>query len=61
MYTQQPHDRINLRIPIAQHRALKRIAKQRNVTVQSLIRAGITGLTGEPDTLRRQRQTKNPK
>lgn len=61
MYTEQPHDRINLRVPVGQHRALKQIAKERNVTVQSLIRAGITGLTGEPDTLRRVRQTKTPK
>lgn len=54
MYTQQPTDRINLRVPIAQHHVLKRLSQERGVTVQALIRAGIAAVTGEPDPLRRQ-------
>jgi hypothetical protein len=55
MYQKQPQSQINLRVPEPQHDALKRLAKQRGVTVQHLVRAGIAAVTGVPDEIRRNR------
>jgi hypothetical protein len=44
---------VNLKVPLAQHDALTRKAAEQNMTVQALIRAGITGVTGVPDPMRK--------
>lgn len=56
MYTAIPHKRINLRVPAEQHAELVRLSKERDVTVQALIRSGIAAVTGVPDEMRRDRR-----
>ena len=46
-----PQTNMNLRIAISQKQALKRVARERGVTVQHLIRSGIAAVTGEPDPI----------
>jgi hypothetical protein len=43
---------INLQVPYVQYDALLRKAEEQGITVQTLIRAGITGVTGVPDPTR---------
>lgn len=45
------HVRLNLRIPHAQHDALKRESARTGASVQSLVRRGIVSVTGEADTI----------
>lgn len=56
MYTAPPHRRINLKLSRDQHAALVKLSKDRDVTVQGLIRSGITAVTGVPDEIRRDRR-----
>ncbi len=56
MYKSPPIHRINLSLPQAQHDALERLSKERDVSVQHLIRAGVAAVTGVPDPIRRDRR-----
>jgi len=53
MYLAPPHDRINLKIGKGQHAALKKLSRERNQSVQSLIASGIAAVTGVPDDINR--------
>ena len=52
--------RINLVLSQEQHAALKRMARERNVSVQSLIRNGVVAMTGVRDTVRYRRRPADP-
>lgn len=50
-----PKQPINLKVSVDQHAALTEMAKDRDCTVQHLIRAQIATLTGVPDPYRKDR------
>jgi hypothetical protein len=56
MYTAPPTHRINLKLTDEQHVALERLSKERDTTVQHLIRSGIAAVTGVPDEIRKARR-----
>jgi hypothetical protein len=52
----RPDKHFNLRLSAEQSDALDLLSKERDVTIQSLVRAGVTKLTGVPDPIKTYRR-----